>query len=98
MKVSRIAFPLIAEKKAMPNATIGGRTVAPIAADLSAEVHFHSSRLNMRAAQLAAIASTIPGPANTNSSVMLYPDCVVETVHKSTVIAASTARPVHVKP
>ena len=67
-KVSRTALPFHAEKNAMAAAIRGGSSAAPSRAARVARAQLHTSRRNVHAAQLAAIASTTAGPANANSS------------------------------
>ena len=66
--MSRTALSFQAEKNAMPAAIAGGSSTAPSEAARSALVQFHVSRRKTAAAQLAATASTMAGPAKTTSS------------------------------
>ena len=66
--VTRTALPFHAEKNAMPAAMTGGSMTAPMAAARAARAHVQASRRKAHDAQLAAIARTIAGPLNTNSS------------------------------
>jgi hypothetical protein len=54
----------------MAAAMAGGSSNVPTTAARSARAQLQRSRRNIADAQLAPIASTIPGPANTNSSTM----------------------------
>jgi hypothetical protein len=71
MNVSSTALVFHAEKNAMPAAMIGGRKTAPMPEARNASVQDHVSREKAAADQLAAMASTMAGPAKTNSSTML---------------------------
>ena len=71
MKVSSTAFVFQAAKNAMLAAMIGGRKSAPRPDARRAAVQDHVSRDNAEAAQLAAMARTIAGPAKTSSSTRL---------------------------
>jgi len=71
MNVSTTALAFHAEKNAMPAAMIGGRKTAPRPDARNASVQDHVSRENADADQLAAMASTMAGPAKTSSSTML---------------------------
>ena len=71
MNVSTTALVFHAEKKAMPAAMIGGRKTAPRPEARSASLQDHVSRENAEAAQFAAMASTMPGPAKTSNSTIL---------------------------
>ncbi|HTI62495.1 MAG TPA: hypothetical protein VL524_03230 [Gemmatimonadaceae bacterium] len=66
--MSSTAVSFHAEKNAIDAAITGGSRRAPSPAARMPLVQRHSSRRNAAAAQFAASASTMAGPANTSNS------------------------------